>query len=103
MSVPALLTASHTRPWSAATPIERLASSNRLLLKALHDRAFDRGLISLDDSYRVVVSSRVPHTPANEQWLHSFAGRQIHLPSGEESTWPSREFIHYHNDCVFEH
>ena len=103
VSVPALLTASHIKPWSAATPSERLASSNGLLLNALHDRAFDRGLITLDDCYRVVVSSHVPHTPANDQWLHSFAGRQIHLPYGEEFIWPSREFIHYHNDCIFEH
>ncbi len=96
------LTASHIKPWSAATPSERLMSSNGLLLNALHDRAFDRGLITLDDRYRVVVSSRVPHTPTNDQWLYAFDGRKIALPGSDESTWPSLDFIHYHNDCVFE-
>lgn len=67
IDIPALLTASHIKPWEAATPSERLISSNGLLLNALHDRAFDRSLITLDDRYRVVVSSRVPHTPTNDQ------------------------------------
>ncbi|WP_417047025.1 HNH endonuclease [Enorma massiliensis] len=100
--VPASVTASHIKPWAAATPSERLMSSNGLLLNALHDRAFDRGLITLDDRYRVVVSSRVPHTPTNNQWLYAFDGRKIALPDSDESTWPSLDFIHYHNDCVFE-
>ena len=77
-------------------------SSNGLLLNALHDRAFNRGLITLDDRYRVVVSSRVPHTPTNDRWLYAFDGRKIALSSRGESVWPSLDFIHYHNDCVFE-
>ena len=56
IDIPALLTASHIEPWAAATPSKRLMLSNGLLLNALHDRAFDRGLIVLDDRYRVVVS-----------------------------------------------
>ena len=102
IDIPALLTASHIKPWAAATPSERLMSSNDLLLNALHDRAFDRGLITLDDRYRIVVSSRVPHTPTNDQWLYAFDGMKIALPGSDESTWPSLGFIHYHNDCVFE-
>ena len=102
IDIPALLTASHIKPWAAATPSERPMSSNGLLLNALHDRAFDRGLITLDDRYRVVVSSRVPHTATNDQWLYAFDGRKIALPGSDKSTWPSLDFIHYHNDCVFE-
>ena len=67
IDIPALLTASHIKPWSAATPSERLMTSNGLLLNALHDRTFDRDLITLDDHYRVVVSSRVSHTPTNDR------------------------------------
>ena len=64
--------------------------------------ASDRSLIMLDDRYRVVVSSRVPHTPTNDQWLYAFDRRKIDLPGSGESTWPSLDFIHYHNDRVFE-
>lgn len=51
---------------------------------------------------RRVVSSRVLHTPTDDQWLYAFDGRKIALPSSDESTWPSLNFIHYHDDCVFE-
>lgn len=102
INIPALLMASHIKPWATATPSERLMSSNGLLLNALHDRAFDRGLITLDDRYRIVVSSRVPHTPTNDQWLYAFDGRKIALPGSDESTWPRLDFIHYHNDYVLE-
>ena len=102
IDIPALLTASHIKPWAAATPSERLMSSNGLLLNALHDRAFDHDFITLDDRYRVVVSSHVSHTPANDRWLYAFDGRKIALPGSDESTWPSLDFIHYHNGCIFE-
>ena len=101
VNMPELLTASHIKPWAAATPSERLAASNGLLLNALHDRAFDRGLITLNDDYRVVVSPRVQHTPANDRWLYALAGEKIRLPHGSKSIWPSLDFIHYHNDYVF--
>ena len=38
----------------------------------------------------------------NDQWLYAFGGRKIALPGRDKSTWPSLNFIHYHNDCVFE-
>ena len=85
--------------------IDRRLDSNEQLkdgLLAVPLNAFGRDLITLDDRYRVVVSSRVPHTPTNDQWLHAFDGRKIVLPGGDESTWPSLDFIHYHNDRVFE-
>ena len=61
-----------------------------------------RSLITLDDRYRVVVSSHAPHTPTNDQWLYAFDGMKVALPGCDESTWSSLDFIHYHNDCVFE-
>lgn len=100
--IPELLIASHIKPWAVSTERERLLSSNGILLNALHDRAFDRGLITLDDNYRIVVSTHMRHSRENDRWLFSVAGNKIHLPrTGDDSTWPSRDFIHYHNDCVF--
>lgn len=55
----ALLRASHIKPWAACnSSAERLASSNGLLLSALWDAAFDRGLISFTDAGEVI------HAPA---------------------------------------
>jgi HNH endonuclease len=55
-----MLVASHIKPWSCCeTPAERLGASNGLLLTPNLDKAFDRGLISFDDNYRMIVSSKV--------------------------------------------
>lgn len=68
----------------------------------LHNHTFNRSLIMLDDSNRVAVSSRMPYTPSNDQWLYAFDRRRIAPPGKDESTWPSLDFIHYHNEYVFE-
>lgn len=94
-----LLVASHIKPWRDSDPkTERLAASNGLLLNAFHDRAFDKGFITIDKDYRVVVSPVVEHTSANDEWLFSFAGARISLPAIMP---PDRRFIEYHNDVVF--
>ena len=45
-----LLRASHIRPWAECDDAERLDVYNGLLLSALWDAAFDRGLVSFDDA-----------------------------------------------------
>lgn len=54
ISVPALLNASHIIPWSANSR-RRLDPSNGIALNALHDRAFDRGLITFENDLVVLV------------------------------------------------
>jgi putative restriction endonuclease len=48
-TVPALLRASHIKPWSEASGSERLDPYNGLLLTPNLDLAFDQGLITFDD------------------------------------------------------
>lgn len=99
MQIPSLLIASHIKPWKASTPTEKTAASNGLLLNAFHDRAFDQGLISIDDDYRIMVNhDRVKHSPINDQWLYDFEGHQITLPAISQ---PSHEFIEYHHKHIF--
>lgn len=101
MDIPQLLIASHIKPWKASDPAtERLAASNGLLLNALHDKAFDQGLITLDKDYRIVVSDTVSRTASAEAWLYRFAGEQIALP---QVMPPDPRFIEYHNDMIFKH
>ena len=52
IAIQPLLVASHIVPW-AEDPKNRLNPRNGLCLNALHDRAFDRGLIWIDDDLRV--------------------------------------------------
>ncbi|MEQ1842647.1 MAG: HNH endonuclease [Verrucomicrobiales bacterium] len=58
LAVPELLVGSHIVPW-AADAGNRTNPRNGLCLNVLHDKAFDRGLIAVDDGNRVLVSSRV--------------------------------------------
>ena len=69
------------------------------MLDALHDRAFDKGLMTIDFDLCVVVSSRVPKDEPGQRLLWAYAGRQIDVPGRFR---PRREFIEYHNDVVFQ-
>ena len=50
-----LLVASHIVPWSK-DKANRLNPSNGLCLSAIHDKAFDQGLISLSNDFRILIS-----------------------------------------------
>ena len=81
MQIPAMPIASHIKPWKASTPTGKTAASNGLLLNAFHDRAFDQGLISIDDDHRIMVNhDKVRHSPVNDQWLYAFEDQRITLP-----------------------
>jgi putative restriction endonuclease len=54
---PALLRASHIVPWSDCSDEQRLDVHNGLLLSALWDAAFDKGLVSFNDDGTLRVSN----------------------------------------------
>lgn len=97
-----LLIASHIKPWSdSSVENERVSPANGLCLAALHDKAFDRGLITLDNDLRVVVSRSLRDAVTHDVFYDQFGryeGRQITLP---RHFIPSREFVEYHNQHVF--
>ena len=57
-----LLRASHIVPWADCTDAQRLDVHNGLLLSALWDAAFDRGLISFADDGTVLASLELSET-----------------------------------------
>jgi putative restriction endonuclease len=59
---PELLRASHIVPWADCADAQRLDVHNGLLLSALWDAAFDRGLISFADDGTVLESPRLSET-----------------------------------------
>lgn len=83
LGVPALLTASHIVPW-ADDPENRLNPRNGLCLNTLHDRAFDRGLIWVDDDFVVRISEILQGEgmgPFGEaRWFIKFDGQRLRLP-----------------------
>ncbi|MGD9855361.1 MAG: HNH endonuclease [Planctomycetaceae bacterium] len=95
-----LLNASHIIPWSAS--VERRADpTNGLCLNALFDRAFDRGLITLDDDHRVVVASTLVmdlESAALRCDLEKIHGRPIIAPT---RFLPNAEALAFHREHVF--
>jgi len=56
-SIPELLIASHIIPW-ARDDKNRMNPANGLCLNALHDKAFDKGLITITPDFVVRISDR---------------------------------------------
>lgn len=100
--LPEFLTASHIIPWSQN--IERRADPrNGLALCALHDRAFDRGVIALDESLRILLATRA-RIHSSESRLYSVAlveieGQSISLPKRFN---PDPEALAYHREKIFQ-
>jgi putative restriction endonuclease len=87
-----LLIASHIVPW-AQDKKNRLNPMNGLCLNALHDRAFDKGLITIDDNYKIIVSNKVIH-----ELIVKYDGSLITLPSRFR---PDKNFIKFHRNNIF--
>jgi len=102
INVPSLLVASHIKPWGGF-PDDRLNPRNGLCLSALHDAAFDAGLITFDGQLRVLLSKRLRGffpQPALEQNFVPFEGKPIRLP--EKLAEPDADFIRFHREVIFQ-
>ncbi len=96
---PRLLNASHIVPWRD-DPGNRLNPRNGLCLSALHDRAFDRGLITFDADLRLVVSLQIQflENPFAQVSLARYAGTSIKQP---EKFAPDPDLLAHHRDHIF--
>lgn len=94
---PELLIASHIIPWGKDEK-NRLNPMNGLLLNALHDRAFENGLITITEEYTINVSSllKKKNTPESiQQNFLDYEGKRIFLP---DKFLPAKQFLKIHND-----
>lgn len=74
--------------------------TNGLALCAIHHRAFDRGAVSLDHDYRILVSNRLSGRTGLEEWFRSLAGRKAHRPKDDVSA-PWGAYLDWHHENVF--
>lgn len=74
--------------------------SNGLALCPNLHRAFDRGLITLDEQYRVVVSKHLIENSGHPYNLKPYHGRPIHLPQNIAQA-PGRENVQWHREHIF--
>lgn len=85
-----MIDACHIVPFSISH--DDTISNGIPLCPNLH-RAFDRGLIAIDDQYRVMVKSFVEEQ--NSYSIHQFEGKQILLPA-YNNYYPLKENLEYH-------
>lgn len=100
LAISDLLNASHIIPWSHDA-LNRVNPRNGLCLNVIHDRAFDRGLMTITTDYVVKVSPLLivnKDDDAAREFLLRFDGIKIRLPSRFP---PDIEFLKYHNKEIF--
>ncbi len=100
LSLPELLNASHIIPWSANIE-NRVNPQNGLCLNAIHDRAFDRGLLTVTPDFRVKISPSIKSMNSDtaiQELLLRYDNSEIRLPTRFK---PHVEFLDYHNNNVF--
>ena len=90
---PTFLVASHIKPWSDGTDEERMDIENGLLLFTSYDRAFDQGLITLDQNGIVVYSK---HLASEVKDLLNFSPLKVVTLSDKQS-----RYLEYHRKWVF--
>jgi putative restriction endonuclease len=82
LAIPELLVASHIVPW-ASDAKQRMNPRNGLCLNALHDRAFDRGLMFIDEAMSVRFREKIIRYEKKSpglDWLLSYEGKGICMP-----------------------
>ncbi|NTW93150.1 MAG: HNH endonuclease [Chlorobiaceae bacterium] len=95
-----LLVAGHIKPWSIDEK-NRLNPRNGLAMNALHDKAFESGLLTITPEYKVKISPLLKQqkkNPAVRDYFLRYDRQDIHAP------WrfmPDAEFLRYHNQERF--
>jgi len=100
ISVVELLNASHIIPWSSDVK-RRADPTNGLALCSLHDRAFDRGFLTVDERLRIVISQSLRGD--NVSKVHRVAlvqieGKAIALP---HRFHPDEKALEHHREHLF--
>ena len=100
LSLPTLLRAGHIIPWHVDKS-NRVNPRNGLLLSVLHERAFDAGLITINDDMTVRVSCRqaVDNGDFYTTSISQYDQQPINLP---EKFGPDQKFLAYHRENIFQ-
>lgn len=100
LNVKSLLVASHIIPWSI-NDNERLNPRNGLCLNSIHDKAFDKGLLTVTTDFKIKLSDEILkdcNQVAIQDIFIKYENKRIFLP---ERYIPSKDFLDYHNNNIF--
>ena len=94
ISTPALLRASHAKPWKDCTAAERVNPYNGFLFEVRIDVLFDRGYISFSDQGAILLSSQL----SSDERLRLGVDESLGLPQLSLEHIP---FLRWHRENVF--
>lgn len=97
---PELLVAGHIIPWSVDQK-NRLNPQNSIAINALHDKAFENGLITITTDFTIIVAAEVLNRSAEKpinKYLTSYHNQKIIRPN---RFLPHKKFLEYHNNERF--
>lgn len=100
IDIPELLVASHIIPW-AENEKERLNPENGICLSSLYDKAFDMGLISFDDSFRTIFSSRLASNVGKDYYERYFSPVFGKTLAETKRYAVNSKFLEWHRQMVF--
>lgn len=101
ISKPELLVAGHIKRW-ADDEKNRMNPHNGIAINALHDKAYEQGLISITPDYIIKVSPKLKGygEPSKlEELFFQYEGKRIQEP---KKFWPDKEFLREHYDNRFQ-
>lgn len=100
LSIPDFLVASHIKPWKNDKK-NRLNPHNGLCLNSIHDKAFDKGFITVTPEYKIKVSEHFNsfnNDDSISDFFLKYENKSIILP---DRFLPSKEFLDWHHTHVF--
>ena len=100
LSIPDFLIASHIKPW-AKDKKNRTNPHNGICLNSIHDKAYDKGFITITPDYKVLLSeyfNDFQNEKAVNDFFIKFKDKKIFLP---DRFLPSKEFLEYHHQHIF--
>lgn len=100
IDIPELLFASHIIPWSKNED-ERLNPENGICLSALYDIAFDKGYISINHKFEVLISPILKKKQKENYYEKYFAHLTNSPLQAPKKYLPKKEFLEFHFDTIF--
>lgn len=100
LSISELLVASHIKPWKDDVQ-NRTNPQNGLCLNYLHDKAFDRGFITITTDYKVKTSKYFNEFKESDNIKDLFLKYESFPISLPEKFLPKKEFLDYHYENIF--
>jgi putative restriction endonuclease len=100
LPVPELLVASHIVPWITDVK-NRTNPRNGLCLNALHDRAFDLGLLTITPKLTILLSPQLKKRTEQPGISEFFLKYKDASVTAATRFAPDSAFLQYHNDVIF--